>query len=64
MKDRFYIEIETTEGIEIQWYEQLSDWVDMLNEYAINEMGVYAYGIKGHSGVVNPSETNQRVVLR
>jgi len=46
MKSIFYIEIETTEGIEVQEYEKLSDWVDMLNEYAINDMGVYAYGIK------------------
>lgn len=47
MKSKYYIEVETTEGIEIQWYDTVYDWVDMLNEYAINDMGVYAYGIKG-----------------
>tara|TARA_R100001198_G_C5164045_1_gene167917 strand:+ start:301 stop:486 length:186 start_codon:yes stop_codon:yes gene_type:complete len=56
MKGIFYIEIETTEGIEVQWYEKLSDWVDMLNEYAINDMGVYGYGIHKVAGVTNMSE--------
>jgi|TARA_R100000482_G_scaffold121329_1_gene67414 hypothetical protein len=47
MMSKYYIQVETTEGIEIQWYDTIYDWVDMLNEYAINDMGVYAYGIKG-----------------
>jgi|TARA_R100000084_G_C4563564_1_gene105771 hypothetical protein len=44
--NKYYIQVETTEGIETQWYTTLWEWVDMLNEYAINDMGVYAYGIK------------------
>ena len=47
MMSKYYIQVETTEGIEIQWYDTIYDWVDMLNEYAINDMGVYAYGIAG-----------------
>ena len=47
MKHRFYIEVETSEGIEVQWYDTMFEWVDMLREYAINDMGVYAYGITG-----------------
>ncbi len=61
MKSIFYIEIEMTEGIEVQEYEKLPDWVDMLNEYAINDMGVYAYGIKEVAGEVNMP---QRVEVR
>jgi hypothetical protein len=47
MKHRFYIEVETEKGIETQWYDTMFEWVDMLREYAINDMGVYAYGIVG-----------------
>lgn len=47
MNNIYYIEVETCEGIETQWYATMFEWVDMLREYAINDMGVYAYGIKG-----------------
>ena len=47
MSSIYYIEVETSEGIETQWYDTMFEWVDMLREYAINDMGVYAYGITG-----------------
>ncbi len=47
MSSVYYIEVETCEGLETQWYDTMFSWVDMLNEYAVNDMGVYAYGIKG-----------------
>ena len=44
---KYYIEVETCEGIETQDYRDLFHWIEMLNEYALNDMGVYAYGIYG-----------------
>ena len=44
---KYYIEVETSEGIETQSYRDLFHWIEMLNEYALNDMGVYAYGIYG-----------------